>query len=181
MNAGTPAVTPQSQKTALSVVAVEREIAPAGVDPTVPNVARMHNYFLSGKDSFAADRALGDEVEKTLPEGRTAVIANRSFLGRAARKLAEENGITQFADLGSGLPTTRNVDEIAQSVNPDARVVYVDFEPQVASHGHALLASDGRVPTYPRFAERSVPVSTRRRTTRSQPTAKPAQAARGPR
>jgi O-methyltransferase involved in polyketide biosynthesis len=120
-------------------------VGPAGLDldPTTPSVARMYDYFLGGKDHFAADRAAAEKVTEALPDVGAVARANREFLQRAVRHVADQ-GVDQFIDLGSGLPTQGNVHEIAQSVHPHARVVYVDNDPVVISHARALLASDER-------------------------------------
>ncbi|WP_308121152.1 SAM-dependent methyltransferase [Paractinoplanes bogorensis] len=115
--------------------------APAGLDPTVPHPARRYNYWLGGKDHFAADRASGDELEKHFPKVRAGAIANRALLGRATRFLAEEAGIRQFLDIGTGLPTANNTHEVAQRIAPEARIVYVDNDPLVMVHARALLNS----------------------------------------
>jgi O-methyltransferase involved in polyketide biosynthesis len=113
----------------------------AKLDPDIPSVARMYDYFLGGKDNFASDREAADAVSEALPSVAAVARANRMFLQRAVRYVTGQ-GIDQFLDLGAGLPTQGNVHEVAQSVNPDARVVYVDNDPVVTSHGRALLASD---------------------------------------
>lgn len=115
----------------------------AQVDPETPSVARMYDYFLGGKDNFAADRRAAEEVVAALPSVAGVARSNRHFLRRAVRYVADL-GIDQFLDLGAGLPTQGNVHEIAQSVHPDARVVYVDNDPVVISHGRALLGRDER-------------------------------------
>jgi SAM-dependent methyltransferase len=122
----------------------ERGLAP-GIDTTTPNVARIYDYLLGGKDNFAADREAAEQLIAAIPDVAAIARDNRSFLGRAVRYLAREAGIRQFLDLGSGLPTQANVHELAQGVAPDVRVVYVDNDPVVASHGQALLASRDRV------------------------------------
>jgi len=101
----------------------------------------MYDYFLGGKDHFAADRDTADKALAAWPGVRTSARENRAFLGRAVRYLAGEAGVTQFLDIGSGLPGVGNVHEVAQAVNPAARVVYVDNDPIVLAHGRALLAS----------------------------------------
>jgi hypothetical protein len=116
--------------------------APSGVDPTKPNVARTYDYFLGGKDNFAADRQAGEQILRISPEVRSTLRANRSFLGRVVRYLATEAGITQFIDLGTGLPTRENVHQVAQAANPAAKVVYVDNDAVVLAHARALLAAD---------------------------------------
>ncbi|HEU5157301.1 MAG TPA: SAM-dependent methyltransferase [Streptosporangiaceae bacterium] len=109
-----------------------------GLDAKTPNVARIYDYWLGGKDNFAADRATAEKISEIVPEARAAARANREFLGRAVRFLAGE-GIRQFIDLGTGLPTQSNVHEVAHQVVPQARVVYVDYDPVVVVHGQALL------------------------------------------
>jgi hypothetical protein len=101
----------------------------------------MYDYYIGGKNHFAADRALADEALAHWPAGRIGLRENRRFLGRVVRYLAGEAGIRQFLDIGSGLPTTANVHEIAQAVDPTGRVVYVDKDPMVLAHARALLAS----------------------------------------
>jgi O-methyltransferase involved in polyketide biosynthesis len=101
----------------------------------------MYDYFLGGKNHFAADRELADKVLVSTPSARTAARENRAFLGRAVRYLVQEAGIRQFLDIGAGLPTASNVHEVAQSVAPECRVAYVDNDPIVLAHAHALLAS----------------------------------------
>lgn len=106
-----------------------------------PTPARMYDYFLGGKDNFEADRTAADQIIAKLGEGKTRDVAweNRRFLWRVTEYLSSECGISQFIDVGAGLPTMRNTHEIAQQVDPDARVVYVDNDPIVLSHGRALL------------------------------------------
>ncbi len=116
-----------------------------GIDTTVPNVARIYDYLLGGKDNFAADREAAKQLIEAIPDVAAIARDNRSFLGRVVRYLATHGGIRQFLDLGGGLPTQANVHELAQRVAPGARVVYVDNDPVVASHGRALLASGGQV------------------------------------
>lgn len=113
-------------------------------DPDTPTPARMYDYFLGGKDNFAADRAAAQKVIESLGEilTRDVVSENRLFLERVVRFLAGECGIEQFVDLGAGLPTVNNTHQIAHAINPDARVVYVDNDPQVLAHGRALLADN---------------------------------------
>lgn len=109
-----------------------------GVDPRIPNAARIYDYFLGGKDNYAADRKAAETLLAVEPETQAAVRENRRFLGRAVRYLTER-GIRQFIDLGTGLPTMDNVHQIAQEDDPDARVVYVDHDPVVCVHARALL------------------------------------------
>ncbi|MFI6815626.1 SAM-dependent methyltransferase [Nonomuraea sp. NPDC050328] len=113
------------------------EEAPSGVNPRIPNMARMYDYALGGKDNFAADREAVQKLFAMSPENRYVPLANRRFLRRAVR-YAVEQGIEQFLDLGAGLPSQGNVHEVASR----ARVVYVDHDPVVAVHARALLATD---------------------------------------
>src|SRR5215469_6736993 len=115
---------------------------PPQIDTSKPHPARVYDYFLGGKDNFAADREVARQALAVAPSMRTAVRENRAFLGRVVRYLAAEAGITQFLDLGSGLPGVGNVHEVAQAVRPGARVVYVDNDPIVLAHGRALLDSN---------------------------------------
>jgi hypothetical protein len=111
------------------------------IDTTVAHSARRYDYWLGGKDNFAADRESGDAIAAAFPTVRTAVIENRRFVRRAAAFLAGQAGIRQFLDIGTGIPTSPNVHEIAQGIAPASRVVYVDNDPIVLSHARALLAS----------------------------------------
>ncbi|MCO8274174.1 SAM-dependent methyltransferase [Actinoplanes sp. TRM 88003] len=113
------------------------------IDTSVPHPARRYNYWLGGKDHFAADRASGDAIAKAFPIVVDLARANRKFLGRAVRFLAAE-GIRQFLDVGTGLPAPDNTHEVAQRVAPEARVVYVDNDPIVMTHARALLQGDPR-------------------------------------
>jgi hypothetical protein len=115
------------------------------IDTSTPNVARIYDYLLGGKDSFAADREAARQLMAAIPDAAAIARDNRSFLGRVVRYLVMQAGIRQFLDLGSGLPTQANVHELAQGVVPYVRVVYVDNDPVVASHGRALLATRDRV------------------------------------
>jgi hypothetical protein len=117
------------------------EEASLDLDISRPHMARIYDYFLGGKNHFAADRETADKIIATNPAIRVAARENRAFLGRAVRYLAAEAGIRQFLDIGTGLPTTGNVHEVAQSVAPAARVVYVDNDPLVLTHARALLNS----------------------------------------
>jgi len=117
-------------------------VPPQGLDVTVPNVARIYDHLLGGKDNFAADREAARRLLAAVPEAARAAQANRAFLGRAVRFLAAEAGIRQFLDVGTGLPTQGNVHEIAQATDPRARVVYCDNDPMVVVHANALLADN---------------------------------------
>ncbi len=112
-------------------------------DTSRPNIARMNDYLLGGKDNFAADRRAAEQLLAIAPEIQAMATENRRFLGRVVHYLAEQ-GIRQFFDIGSGLPTRRNTHEVARAVVPGARVVYVDKDPVVISHGRAILACDER-------------------------------------
>ena len=113
-----------------------------GFDATKPHVSRVYDYLLGGKDNFAADRAVGDQMIASLPAVQVGVRAQRDVLGRVVRYLVGEAGIRQLLDIGSGLPTAENVHEIAQGIEPATRVVYVDSDPVVLSHAQALLADN---------------------------------------
>jgi trans-aconitate methyltransferase len=116
---------------------------PVGFDPTIPNVARMYDYYLGGKDNFAADREAAEQALKLVPDLRMRDNARymRVFLQRVVRFLVD-SGIRQFIDIGCGLPTQGNVHEVAQAAAPDARVVYVDNDPVVIAHARALLETN---------------------------------------
>jgi O-methyltransferase involved in polyketide biosynthesis len=118
---------------------------PDGVDTTTPNVARIHDYLLGGKDNFAADREAAAQLLAAIPDVAAIARDGRAFLGRVVRYLAGEAGIAQFLDLGAGLPTQANVHEVAQRCAPGARVAYVDSDPVVWTHGQALLATTDSV------------------------------------
>ena len=111
------------------------------IDTSVAHSARVHDYWLGGKDNFAADRAAGDAVIQAYPGIVASVRANRAFLARVVRFLAAEAGIRQFLDIGTGIPAANNTHEVAQSVAPGCRVVYVDYDPVVLLHAQALLTS----------------------------------------
>src|ERR1700758_358546 len=110
-------------------------------DRTVSHSARIWNYWLGGKDNFAVDREAGDRVAAMLPSIVAQARADRAFLGRAIRYLVGPEGIRQFLDIGTGLPTADNTHQVAQQVAPEARIVYVDNDPMVLSHARALLTS----------------------------------------
>ncbi len=114
------------------------------IDTSVPHEARMYDYWLGGKDNYPADRALGDLIRERIPTIGAMARANRAFLYRAVRYLAGEAGLRQFLDIGAGIPTPPNVHQVAQSVDPAARVLYVDNDPLVLAHGRALMASTPR-------------------------------------
>jgi hypothetical protein len=108
-------------------------------DPDVPNVARIYDWLLGGKDNFAADRQAASRLLEAVPGAAVAARENRAFLGRAVRFLAQEAGVRQFLDIGTGLPSARAVHEIVRGVVPMPRVVYADDDPVVVSHARALL------------------------------------------
>jgi O-methyltransferase involved in polyketide biosynthesis len=112
-----------------------------GFDPSVPSPARVWNYWVGGKDNFAADRAVGDRVLDVLPEVAVVARMTRGYLGRTVESLAAEHGIRQFLDIGSGLPTADNTHQVAQRVARESRVVYTDNDPVVIRHAAALLES----------------------------------------
>ena len=114
------------------------------IDTTVAHSARVHDYWLGGKDNYAADRAAGDAVIAAYPGIVKSVRANRAFLARVVRYLAGEAGIRQFLDIGTGIPAANNTHEVAQAVAADCRVVYVDYDPVVLAHARALLTSSER-------------------------------------
>jgi S-adenosyl methyltransferase len=121
------------------------ELPGAGLEAGPPNVARIYDALLGGKDNYAADRAAAAALTDVLPDAARAARDNRDFLARAVRYLAGEAGITQFLDIGTGLPVGGHVHEIAQAVNPDVRVAYVDNDPIVVAHARALLGGAPRV------------------------------------
>jgi hypothetical protein len=112
------------------------------IDTSVAHPARRYNYLLGGKDNFAADRDSADRLIAAFPAVKTAAVENWRFLRRVVRYLVAEAGVTQFLDIGTGIPTSPNVHEIAQGVTADARVVYVDNDPIVMAHARALLVSN---------------------------------------
>jgi hypothetical protein len=113
---------------------------PFEIDTSVAHAARRYNYLLGGTDNFEADRISGDAIVAAFPTVRTAVMENRRFLRRAVTYLVKEAGIRQFLDIGTGIPSADNVHEVAQSIDPQARVVYVDNDPIVLAHAHRLLS-----------------------------------------
>jgi O-methyltransferase involved in polyketide biosynthesis len=110
-------------------------------DRNVPHIARMYDYWLGGKDNYAADRVVADQITVIFPDILVNVRAQRAFLGRVVRYLAAEAGIWQFLDIGTGLPSASNTHEVAQRIVPQSRVVYVDNSPVVLAYARALLGS----------------------------------------
>jgi SAM-dependent methyltransferase len=111
------------------------------IDTSKAHPARVYDYFLGGKDHFAVDRETAHKLLEFLPTARTMARENRAFMGRAVRFLAAEAGVRQFLDIGTGLPSANNVHQVAQSIAPESRVVYVDNDPIVLAHARALLTS----------------------------------------
>jgi SAM-dependent methyltransferase len=121
--------------------AADDELQDPPLDTSVPQTARIWNYWLGGKDNFAVDRQVGDEIRKAFPDIVDNARASRGFLVRSVSYVAREAGIRQFLDVGTGLPTADNTHEIAQRIAPESRIVYVDFDPLVLVHARALLTS----------------------------------------
>jgi hypothetical protein len=113
-----------------------------GPEISRPSVARVYDYMLGGKDSFAADREVGEKILQGYPDVAIATRANRAFLGRAVRFLAGEAGIRQFLDVCTGIPSANNTHEAAQSMAPESRIMYMDNDPQVLAHAHGPATSD---------------------------------------
>lgn len=120
------------------------EQVPAEIDATRPSTARLYDYYLGGSNNFEIDRQAAEQLRKQLPELADAAWANRGFHGRAAAWMAADQGIRQFIDIGSGLPTQNNTHEVVHPLVPSARVVYVDVDPMVATLSADLLAGDER-------------------------------------
>jgi hypothetical protein len=119
----------------------EQDDHSTALDTSVPHIARVYDYWLGGKDNYAADRKAAEQVMATFPDVTVSVRAQRAFLGRAVHYLAAEAGIRQFLDIGTGLPSSNNTHEVAQRVAPPARIVYADSDPIVLLHARALLTS----------------------------------------
>jgi hypothetical protein len=115
--------------------------SPPEINTSVPQSARIWNYWLGGKDYYPVDRAAGDQYREVFPGIVDVARASRGFLVRAVRYLAGEAGVRQFLDIGTGLPTADNTHQVAQRVAPEARIVYVDNDPLVLTHARALLTS----------------------------------------
>jgi hypothetical protein len=111
------------------------------LDTSVPQTARIWNYWLGGKDNFAVDREVGDQIRQAFPQIVDNARASRAFLVRSVSYVTREAGIRQFLDLGTGLPTADNTHEVAQRIAPESQIVYVDFDPLVLVHARALLTS----------------------------------------
>jgi O-methyltransferase involved in polyketide biosynthesis len=129
-----------SQDAAGDTVRGDSSAEPPSFDTAIPHPARIYDYWLGGKDNYEADRKAAEEVIATQPSILDTVRANRAFLRRAVQYLTGEAGIRQFLDIGTGLPTADNTHEVAQSIAPESRIVYVDNDPIVLAHARALLA-----------------------------------------
>jgi hypothetical protein len=124
------------------VSAADPDWLPPEINTGVAHSARVYDYWLGGKDNFAADREVGDAITAAIPSVPLLARDNRAFLGRAVRYLAQEAGIRQFLDIGTGIPTAGNTHVVAQAVAPASRIVYVDNDPIVLAHARALMTSD---------------------------------------
>ncbi|WP_084526198.1 SAM-dependent methyltransferase [Nocardia vaccinii] len=129
--------------------------APAGIDPTKPNAARIYDYLLGGKDNYTADRAVAKRMLEVAPENRTLAWFSRKFLTGAARSAAEA-GVRQFIDIGAGIPTSPSVYETVVEVDPEVRVASVDYDPVVYVHANAITA--GQAGVTPMLADFREPV-----------------------
>lgn len=125
---------------------------PVGVDSARASVARVYDALLGGKDNYQVDREVVAQLRAAMPEVADGAIENRAFLIRVCRFLARETGVTQFLDLGSGLPTADNVHQVVHRITRDAKVVYVDNDAVVAAHGRALLEDND----FTRFVEADI-------------------------
>jgi hypothetical protein len=124
------------------MMADEPNWVPAGVDTKKANIARVYDYWLGGTHNFLADQDAARAIAAVAPNAPLVGLANRAFLSRAVRYLSA-NGVSQFLDIGSGIPTQGNVHEVAQQANPQARVVYVDIDPVAVAHSKAILSGNG--------------------------------------
>ncbi len=116
------------------------------LDTSLPHPGRVWDYWLGGSENFAADREVGDRITAVCPELPIIARAERQFIGRSVTLLADDLGVDQFLDIGTGIPTEGNTHLVAQKVNPAARIVYVDNDPSVLVHARALLDSTPRAP-----------------------------------
>ncbi len=121
----------------------QRNWIPSSVDVSVPSMARTYDYLLGGAHNFAVDRELAAHVERVMPDARAAARVSRAFLARCVRFMVG-SGIRQFLDIGSGIPTAANVHEVAQGLDPECRVVYVDKDPIAVAHSELLLVDNDR-------------------------------------
>lgn len=118
------------------------------IDTTVPHSARVLNYWLGGKDHYPVDRELGEQIARTSPEIIELARADREFLVRTVTHMAREEGVRQFLDIGTGLPSANNTHEVAQALAPESAIVYVDNDPLVLAHARALLTSSAEGSTH---------------------------------
>ncbi|MFG2007395.1 SAM-dependent methyltransferase [Spirillospora sp. NPDC048911] len=118
------------------------------IDASIPHSARIWNYWLGGKDNFPVDQEAGDQYAETFPGIFDMARASREFIGRVVTHLAVEQGVRQFLDIGTGLPTENNTHQVAQRAAPESRIVYVDNDPLVLAHARALLTSKPEGATY---------------------------------
>jgi hypothetical protein len=121
------------------VLSAEDEVVPHYIDVSKPNVARVYDAFLDGKDNYEIDREVLRRIQRVAPGATQLGRDNRDFLIRVSRFIASQTGVAQYLDCGSGLPTAENTHQIVQRVNPESKVVYVDNDPVVLAHGRALL------------------------------------------
>ncbi len=120
------------------------DVKPVYIDTTKASIARVYDAFLNGKDNYEIDREVLRRVQQVAPEAVRLGLDNRDFLIRVTRFIVSQTGVTQFLDCGSGLPTSENTHQVAQRIQPDARVVYVDNDPVVLAHGRALLEENAQ-------------------------------------
>jgi S-adenosyl methyltransferase len=139
---GTPVTTDETPATVRQPTGTGSSQERPTFDTSVAHIARVYDYWLGGRDNYAADRKAGDAALEAYPYIAAGVRANRAFLTRVVRYLADEAGIRQFLDIGTGIPTANNTHEVAQAIAPDSRVVYVDNDPIVLAHARALLTSN---------------------------------------
>ncbi|MFD2351842.1 SAM-dependent methyltransferase [Nonomuraea ferruginea] len=118
------------------------------VNTEIPSPARIYDLWLGGKDNYEVDRVVSEQILQAVPELPILAKTNREFLGRAVRYMAGEAGVRQFLDIGTGIPTADNTHQVAQSVSPDCKVVYVDNDPVVLAHARALLRGPGQGDTW---------------------------------
>jgi SAM-dependent methyltransferase len=121
---------------------LSNDVRPVYIDTTKACIARVYDAFLNGKDNYDIDREVVRQVQQVAPEAGRMALDNRDFLIRVTRFIASQTGVTQFLDCGSGLPTSENTHQVAQRIQPDARVVYIDNDPVVLAHGRALLVEN---------------------------------------
>ncbi len=121
----------------------QQDWVPQGVDTSVPSMARVYDFMLGGGHNFAVDRAVGEQIETAMPGLRHAARVNRAFLGRVVRYMIAQ-GVRQFLDIGSGIPTVGNVHQIAQQEDPECRVMYVDRDPVAVAHSQLMLAANDK-------------------------------------